>query len=233
MTDLKGTDATCLQHRVESLELELASLNQKNMKKRPRRFWFVLGILLTSVMTVAAIGATGAESTLDCPEIADGLFCFRGNTPAKAVQVNHNFQQVKMWMEDKVGLVTNPNEVLTEELNVTTSLTIPVGSIDTTDILDETISSSDIQDGTITSADLGPSAITMTGETTTPVGGETTIDLGEGNTTANCFCALTYTYGSSNADAGCQINQEDNSYVVRATVNSGHASQCKARCMCW
>ncbi len=58
------------------------------------------------IALVALAGATALAANGSCP---NGLpFCFTADTPANAGEVNHNFAQLKEWLETKVGAVGTP-----------------------------------------------------------------------------------------------------------------------------
>lgn len=82
-------ELTALRARVEQLEAREAR----------RRRWFLGLVAATLVMSPLALAADGT-----CPGGTNGMpFCFAANNPALATQVNHNFAQLKEWLELKVG----------------------------------------------------------------------------------------------------------------------------------
>lgn len=59
----------------------------------------MLAVLVIGITAGTALAANG-----NCP---NGLpFCFVANNPANATEVNHNFMQLKEWLETKVGVVS-------------------------------------------------------------------------------------------------------------------------------
>ena len=83
--------------------LYLDGLEAGARQRIPSRRGWVVGVAL-----VAAFGGAGAMAANGlCP---NGYpFCFTADSPALAVEVNHNFHQVKEWVEAKVGTVGNGN----------------------------------------------------------------------------------------------------------------------------
>lgn len=83
-----------LKRRVEDLEARLA----ERPVRRRRWGW--------AVVAVASFGLAGTVLAADgtCPNTFP--FCFTADTPAQAAQVNHNFSQIKEWLETKVGSVS-------------------------------------------------------------------------------------------------------------------------------
>jgi hypothetical protein len=89
-----------LQNRVEQLELA-----RRVMWTRIRRASVATAVVFVS-MGGAAWAATG-----ECP---NGLpFCFAANAPARAAEVNHNFAQLKEWIEQKVGATGSSDVTIT------------------------------------------------------------------------------------------------------------------------
>lgn len=93
---------TLPDRRLEALEAELLQL--KHERRRTRRV-LSLAVVLGALTWV---GTSFAANGL-CP---NGYpFCFAPDTPATASQVNHNFSQIKEWLENKVGTVGQPTRV--------------------------------------------------------------------------------------------------------------------------
>ncbi len=83
-----------LARRLADVEAQLAAAG------RARRRW-LLGTAF--VLVVSASVAFAADG--QCP---NGLpFCFASDTPARASEINHNFAQLKEWLETKVGAVSS------------------------------------------------------------------------------------------------------------------------------
>ncbi len=62
-----------------------------------------------------AVAASGA-----CP---NGYpFCFAPDQPARASEVNHNFSQIKEWLETKVGSTSSPNVTIANNATITGTL---------------------------------------------------------------------------------------------------------------
>lgn len=80
-----------------ALKERLARLEAREARRR--RVLFGL-LAFGAVMAPIALAADG-----NCP---NGYpFCFVADSPAQASQVNHNFSQVKEWIETKTGVVSN------------------------------------------------------------------------------------------------------------------------------
>lgn len=80
-----------LKRRIEQLEAQA----------RRRRVRASIIVVIGALVGASALAADGS-----CP---NGLpFCFEADMPAKASDVNHDFAQLKEWLETKVGLVGTP-----------------------------------------------------------------------------------------------------------------------------
>lgn len=104
-----------LQQRLSAVERELQS------GKRARRTGVVVVAALIAVAAPLAWAADG-----NCP---NGLpFCFAQDTPARATEVNHNFAQLKEWLEAKVGSTASSTitagSISASSLSVTGSTTL-------------------------------------------------------------------------------------------------------------
>lgn len=84
------------ENELQELRERVASLEAQQLRgRRSRR------VLVTAVV-FAAFGVMAADG--NCP---NGLpACFAANTAARAADVNHNFSQLKEWIERKTGPVT-------------------------------------------------------------------------------------------------------------------------------
>lgn len=82
------------------------------------------GLLLLGGIALAADGScTGSKMP----------FCFFANTPAKASEINHNFDQLAEWIEQKVGTVGEKNVSVSGDLSVAgdvSGLTVTWGQCD-------------------------------------------------------------------------------------------------------
>jgi hypothetical protein len=82
-----------VRERLAVVERALAQREERGLRLRR------LASLAIAVVLFAAGGVAAANG--NCP---NGLpFCFAADTPAQASQVNHNFMQLKEWLETKVG----------------------------------------------------------------------------------------------------------------------------------
>lgn len=98
MSELESDEASSLARRVAVLEAREA---ERQLARRRFRRWLVAICMAGLVVAPLALAADG-----NCP---NGYpFCFTANTPALAGEVNHNFAQMKEWLETKVGPVTTP-----------------------------------------------------------------------------------------------------------------------------
>lgn len=86
-----------VRERLAAVERELADARPPRLRR--------LVPLVAAVVLFAAGGVFAANG--NCP---NGLpFCFAADTPAQASQVNHNFMQLKEWLETKVGPTSSAN----------------------------------------------------------------------------------------------------------------------------
>ncbi len=87
-----------LRAELERMKLRLAALEARAAVPPVRR---ASRVALMLGACVGLVGGVAAAANGTCP---NGLpFCFAPNTPAVASQVNHNFLQLKEWLEQKVG----------------------------------------------------------------------------------------------------------------------------------
>lgn len=89
--------------RLEQLHARLARLERVQARHRPRPWapWLIATVL----MLLGSALTAGAQS------IGDSLVTFYGGQPARAADVNFNFQLLKAWIEDKVGAVGTPTSI--------------------------------------------------------------------------------------------------------------------------
>lgn len=99
---------------LEALQARLTLLEDRERVRQARSQQLRRAALAVGVLGAFAGGvAWGANG--NCP---NGLpFCFSEDTPAVAAQVNHNFSQVKEWLEQKVGTVGTANVTTTGSLS--------------------------------------------------------------------------------------------------------------------
>ena len=96
-------------------------------KPRRQQGW----IVGSAVAMVAALGWIGHARSQDaaCPQLLPApLVTLCANTPARASEVNGNFQQIVDWIEDKVGAVT-AGGVTASSVQATTSVTTPTANV--------------------------------------------------------------------------------------------------------
>lgn len=91
------------------------------------------------------------------------LVVFSADTPARAAEVNQNFDQLKTWLEQKVGAVGTSVVTFTTPLagaqleNLTvTGGKLADGTVTSVKIADNSITGADVLDGTLGDADMGP-----------------------------------------------------------------------------
>lgn len=137
------------QSTEQSLREELQALRRRLGELERRRTRRTLG-LVVGLMLVA--GTAWGQ-----------LVVFSPDTPAKASEVNQNFDQLKTWIEQKVGtvgtsVVTFATPLAGAQLE---NLTVTGGkladnAVTSTKIADNTITGTDVLDGTLGDADMGP-----------------------------------------------------------------------------
>lgn len=89
----RGQTARSMAHRPNDVEPRL------------KRTW-LWGLSFTALIASLVLARTALAADGNCP---NGLpFCFAGNTPAVASQINHDLAQLKEWLEAKVGTVGQP-----------------------------------------------------------------------------------------------------------------------------
>ena len=97
---------TDLSVELAELRARLAALEAERTVARRRGRWVGGAVVLATLVGTAAFAANGA-----CP---NGLpFCFTADQPALASEVNHNFMQLREWLESKVGTVATPVRITT------------------------------------------------------------------------------------------------------------------------
>ncbi len=124
-------DLPALREQVRALQ---AQLSTHERARRSRRWLWLTGLALLSATAWAQ------------------LVTFAPDAPARADEVNQNFQQLKTWLEAKVGTVGQP-------VSITMGLPgtqIADNSVASVDLQDNTVASSDILDGTVANVDLAP-----------------------------------------------------------------------------
>lgn len=94
--------ANSLEHDVEQLKQQVATLiSEKQQLARAKRRWVLGGAAVALAMTLGTVASAASGA---CP---NGYpFCFAADTTASASEVNHNFAQIKEWLEAKAGPVT-------------------------------------------------------------------------------------------------------------------------------
>ncbi len=95
-----STDQLRLERRVAALERELARTTRARRDRR-RLVARAVGAATVVLLLGTAVAVAAPSVALTCP--GGDLYCFDANTPAKANEVNHNFAQIKAWLEQKVG----------------------------------------------------------------------------------------------------------------------------------
>ncbi len=122
LDDPTQRELKALRERLEVLEARL--------RHRPSRRPKVTAAAIAMALVCGAAGVVFAANG-NCP---NGLpFCFAPDTPAQAGQVNHNFSQLKEWLEAKVGAVTTPAISTAAGLSTTGGLQVNNSNITLTD----------------------------------------------------------------------------------------------------
>src|SRR3954468_6510170 len=89
--------------QIENIAAQLAELRAEvaelKATKTRRHRWLVAAVLL--------FGTVAFASTL-----TDGLYVFAPNTPALASELNANFNQLRTWMRNKVGMDLNSTDIV-------------------------------------------------------------------------------------------------------------------------
>ncbi|MBL8941116.1 MAG: hypothetical protein JNM69_41615 [Archangium sp.] len=131
-----------LREELEALRVRLADLERR---RRHRNVGLVVALVLVA-------GTAWGQ-----------LVVFSPDTPAKASEVNQNFDQLKTWLEQKVGTVGTSVVTFTTPLagaqleNLTvTGGKLADNAVTSTKIADNTITGGDVLDGTLGDADMGP-----------------------------------------------------------------------------
>lgn len=134
-------DVSALIARLDQLEAEVRRLRKRRA--------------VATLFAVACLGVVGTALAANgnCP---NGLpFCFSANSPALASEVNHNFSQVKEWLEAKVGAVGAP-------VTVSGATTVSTTSLSTTSLTTSSISVT----GTASTAAVSTGTLSATGAST-------------------------------------------------------------------
>lgn len=105
-----------LSRELKALKLELAELRDARLEtgRRQRRG------LVAAVIMLTVLAATAGAQTVN-----DVLFVFAADTPARASDVNFNFNLLKVWLEQKVGTAGSSTVTINGALNITGPVTMP------------------------------------------------------------------------------------------------------------
>lgn len=102
-TSDEATELEIIKARLETLEGAETARRTRNARLRR------LTLVAAGLLSLLYGGAWAADG--NCP---NGFpFCFTSDTPANASEVNHNFSQLKQWVEQKVGTVNSADVALT------------------------------------------------------------------------------------------------------------------------
>ncbi|MCA2977385.1 MAG: hypothetical protein INH41_05875 [Myxococcaceae bacterium] len=111
-----------MTNRPDGVEQELETLRERlhaleaRERRRARRL-LKAGAALVVCATLGVCTALAADG--NCP---NGMpFCFQADQPARASEVNHNFAQLREWLEAKVG-VAGTGVRLTSDLSTTSRI---------------------------------------------------------------------------------------------------------------
>ena len=116
------TERNELQEELNQMKARLAAIEAERHRARRKAGG---GLLLVVLVAGTASAANG-----NCP---NGLpFCFSADTPALAGEVNHNFMQLKEWLETKVGPISaatiTASGIASSGLVTGSSLQVPAGN---------------------------------------------------------------------------------------------------------
>lgn len=113
------TERNELLEELNQMKARLAAIEAERHRARRKAGG---GLLIATLVALAAGTVSAANG--NCP---NGLpFCFSADTPALAGEVNHNFMQLKEWLETKVGPISS---------NGVTASTVSAGRINATTLL--------------------------------------------------------------------------------------------------
>ncbi len=96
--------------------LEALEERERRRAASRKRLASAIGGMAVATLLVATVAVADPSVSLDCP--GGDLFCFDPNTPARASEVNHNFAQLKQWLEQKVGDAGTDDVSVTGDLDV-------------------------------------------------------------------------------------------------------------------
>jgi hypothetical protein len=105
-----------LTRDLQALKSELAALRDERLKTGQR----VRRGLLAAVVALTVVGATAGAQNVN-----DVLFVFAADTPARASDVNFNFNLLKVWLEQKVGTAGSSTVTINGPMNITGPVTMP------------------------------------------------------------------------------------------------------------
>jgi hypothetical protein len=93
-----------IEQQMEALRAEVSEMKAAERKKARgrKRLGKVIAYSMLSVALVATVAVAAPSGSLTCTDNAD-LFCFSPNTPARASEINHNFQKTKAWVDLRVN----------------------------------------------------------------------------------------------------------------------------------
>jgi hypothetical protein len=203
-----------IEQELEALRGRLQALEGRE-RRRARRL-VKAGVALVACATLGVCTALAADG--NCP---NGMpFCFQADQPARASDVNHNFAQLREWLEAKVG-VAGTGVRLTSDLSTTSR--IIGGNVGGNLHLDATTGSTYLNwfsgtggtifgngaQGQVGRVD-GTGNLTLTGSVTT------TGVTASGRVTAD---SLQVTSSGGNVPFGCVVRTASNTYNVACQAN--------------
>lgn len=153
--------------------------------------------------TASAWSQTACTSTLPSP-----MTTFCADTPARANEVNDNFQQIVDWVEQKVGTVGDGNVTVPGNLQV---------------------------DGTLLTLE---DKVHVSAETNTTAGNGANDEIPLGASNGRRFCFLTQVFFGPEENSICEVHVVAGEWVATAsawTNTPGEQSRtgCDARCISW
>lgn len=105
-----------------TMQQRLAALELREQQRARFMRRASVAAAIAALLAVIANAGIGFAADGNCPN--SYAFCFGAGSPALASQVNHNFDQIQEWLEQKVGPIGNSNVTTAGTLNVGGAATI-------------------------------------------------------------------------------------------------------------
>jgi hypothetical protein len=134
MTD-NNRSAAHMANQLADLQRKFAALEaeKKEQIRSRKRLAKMVAYSMLSVALVATVAVAAPSGSLTCTDNAD-LFCFSPNTPARASEINHNFQKVEDWADANAAAAAQNKTWLEQKVGTVGSAAVRIqtGSIDST-----------------------------------------------------------------------------------------------------